>query len=332
MRKIQRRIAQRKQAVIKHTKHTAKKATMLSLPSYTPSPQKKIAIIQTGSYGDNINSTLMLKPLKQAYPDCIIDVHTSTLFGSAFHNNPYITNVFQHHADTKDSALHLTLTIPEQLVGRGYDMTFAPHPMFNHGNWNSIKHPELGDNLICAWIRALEHADIPYEWPLETVLRLTNDEIVKVTTMRNSIPHMHSCRNILMEVQGESGQSFWTPQWTMEVAKHLLNGSTNLFISRRNDSNDVQELKRHAPDHVFFVGGLTLRECAELFNHCQAFFSVSSGLSNVCNTNWCKKDIKWFEVINSPVVTSAPIRSDGKTFWLENNLDAFINMLKSQQI
>lgn len=302
------------------------------VPIYSASEKRsKIAIIQTGSWGDNINSTLMLRPIKQAYPDCIIDVHTSTLYGSAFHNNPHITNVIQYPADTKDTALHLALVIPDHLVGRGYDQTFSPHPMFNHGNWNSLKHPELGDNLICAWMRALEHANIPYEWPIESILKLTQEEIAKVRDFRSRIPNMANCRNILMEVHGESGQSFWTPEWTMRVAKHLLDGATNLFISRKNDNYDVQELKRLAPDNVFFVGNLTLRECAELFNHCQAFFSVSSGLSNACNTNWCKKDIRWFEVTNSPAVTSAPIRATGKIFWHDDNIDAYINMLKEHQ-
>lgn len=304
-----------------------------TMPIYTSAEKRtKIAIIQTGSWGDNINSTLMLPPIKKAYPDCIIDVYTSTLYGSAFYNNPYITNTIQHQANTKDEALHLALVIPDQLIGRGYDMIFSPHPMFNHGNWNSIQHPELGDNLICAWIRALEHAGISYEWPLETVLRLTNEETATVRNFINNIPNIDNSRNILMEVHGESGQSFWTPQWTMDVCKYLLNGQTNLFISRKNDSHDIQELKRIAPNSVFFVGHLSIRECAELFNHCQAFFSVSSGLSNACNTNWCKKDIKWFEVVNSPAVTSAPIRSSGKVFWYDNDITAFISMLKEQQI
>ncbi len=306
---------------------------MTTIPTYPAEDKRtKIAIIQTGSWGDNINSTLMLRPLQQAYPNCVIDIHTSTHYASAFYNNPHITNIIQYRAESKNDALHLTLTIPNQLIGRGYDMTFAPHPMFNHGNWNSLRHPELGDNIICAWIRALEHAGIQYDWPVETVLRLTEQEIIKVKQFVQQISSMSESRNILMEVHGESGQSFWNPTWTMEVAKHLLNGSTNLFISRHNNSYDVQELQRIAPNRVFFVGHLTLRECAELFNYCQSFFSVSSGLSNACNTNWCKKDIQWFEVTNSPAVTSAPVRSENKVFWHTNDIEVFINMLKSRGV
>lgn len=301
------------------------------MPTYAKSDTRmKIAIIQTGSWGDNINSTLMLRPIKKKFGSSVIDVYTSTLYGSAFHNNSYINNLIEYRADTKNDALHLTLTIPEQLVGRNYDLILSSHPMFNHGNWNSINHPELGDNLIYAWVRALEHNNIPYDMPLETILELTRKEIENVLEyMYNIRP---ATRNILMEVSGESGQTFWNPNWTIEVSKYLLDGNTNLFISRKNDSDDIQELERWAPNNVFFVGHLTIRECAELFNHCQVFFSVSSGLSNACNTNWCKKDIKWFETVNSPAVTSAPVRSSGKVFWYKDDIGAFISMLKDNQI
>ena len=316
-------------------KNNTQRPKMITLPPpvYTDADKQiKIAIIQTGSWGDNINSTLMLKPLKQKFPDSIIDVHTSTTYASAFKNNPYINNLIQYQANDKNEALHLTLTIPPMLMGHNYNITYAPHPMFNPENWTSINHPEIGDNLICAWIRALEHTDVPYTMPLETILQLTDEEVNRVQEYCQHVPDMQNRRAILMEISGESGQTFWSPSWTIEVSKYLLNGSTNLFISRKNDSNDVQELRALAPGCVHFVGQLSIRECAELFNRCHAFFSVSSGLSNACGTNWCKKDIKWFEVVNSPAVTSAPIRKEVKTFWYINDCDKFIEILKSKGV
>jgi hypothetical protein len=176
----------------------------------------------------------------------------------------------------------------------------------------------------------LEDADIPYTLPLESSLRLLPQEVEKVAQFLRGIDR--SRRNILMEVQGESGQTFWDGTWTVEVGKYLLDGRTNLFLSRRHMDHDFQQLASHAPGCVHFVGGLSIRECAELFNHCDVFFSVSSGLSNACNTNWCKKDGKWIETINSPTVSSAPIRSQGKVFWHDNNLGAFLRMLKKHGI
>jgi len=206
--------------------------------------------------------------------------------------------------------------------------------MVNPDKWTSTKTGTLGTNLICAWVRALEDADIPYTMPLESIMQLTTAEVDKVRRYCGAI-NMDR-KNVLMEVHGESGQTFWTPHWTKIVGKALVNNpNVNLFISRRHNAEDVQELAGIAPGRVHFVGGLTLRECAELFNRCHAFFSVSSGLSNACNTNWCKKDIEWIETVNGDgnggsVVHSAPIRSEGKTFWYDNNLDAFVNMLREK--
>lgn len=302
-------------------------------PDYSNSdgPAERIAIIQPGSWGDNINSTLMLKPLKAHWPDSVIDVYTSTLYAGAFHNNPHITNIVKYKAEQKNEALHLVHVIPTDLKGKGYTRIFNPHPMINPDKWTSLK-SNAGTNIICAWIRALEDLDIPYKMPLQTILRLTKEEIQNVNNWLRQVDNMNNHRNILMEVHGESGQSFWNDNWTMRVCKHLLNGKTHLFISRRHNGSDIKELQGHAPGKVHFVGHFSIRECAELFNKCQCFFSISSGLSNACNTNWCKDEITWIETINSEAVSSAPIRKEGKTFWYENDLDKFIGMLKEQGI
>lgn len=295
-----------------------------------PHDNTKIAIIQTGSWGDNINSTLMLQPLKARYPQSRIEVHTSTYFGSAFANNPYIDKLIKHPSTDKNSSLHLAVILPPKLSG--YDIVFNPHPMFNGDKWTSIKHPELGTNLILAWVRALEHNDIEYTLPLQTILQLTADEVRNVDAFCSKVDKFADSRNILMEVAGESGQSFWTPQWTVTVGKHLLNGNTNLFISRRDNGSDIASLQQYAPGRVYFVGGLTIRECAELYNRCHAFFSVSSGLSNACNTNWCRNNVTWVEVVNSLQCSSAPIRAEGKIYWHHNNVNEFIGMLQSRNI
>ena len=219
------------------------------------------------------------------------------------------------------------------IKNRGYDHVFAPHPMFNQECWVSSHHPELGVNLIYAWVHALERAGINCPIPPQSVLKLTENEIRRVSDFCEKIKDFKTKRNVLMECHGESGQTFWDHTWTVEVGIYLLkHKDTNLFISRRHSSSDVNRLKQEAPGRVYFVGDLSLRECAELFNRCQIFMSVSSGLSNACNTDWCKDDIKWIETVNSHAVTSAPIRKKDKIFWLENDLDKFKKMLSENGI
>lgn len=288
---------------------------------YSPN-QQAIAIIQPGCWGDNINSTLMLKPLRAKYPTANIDVYTSTRYASAYYNNPYINNILEADAHTKNEALHLVHTIPKIISTSNYYKIFNPHPMINPGNWNSIKHPHFGDNLIYAWVRALEHENIEYEMPLETILQLTSEEVTKINQYFEHVKPL--ARNILIEAGHESGQSHFTYEWLSKIVKYLANGETNIFISIASDGG-LNELL--AIPNVHFVGRLSIRECAEIFNRCDAFFSVSSGLSNACNTNWCKKDIKWFEAVNSPAVTSAPIRSEGKHFWYKNDIDGYMRLI-----
>jgi hypothetical protein len=288
--------------------------------------QHAIAIIQPGSLGDNFNSTLMLKPIKAKWPNAIIDIYTSTKYASAFHENPLINNTIEIQSYDKNSSLNLVHVIPPLLENRGYTKIYNPHPMINPDKWTSLKHNDIGVNLICAWIRTLEHDDIDYNWPLETILRLNDGETHKVDDFWNVVPK--NCRNILIEAGHESGQSYFTEAWLFKICKYLLDGNTNIYISRASDEN-VNTINDFSPGHVYFVGSLSVRECAHLFNKCDAFFSVSSGLSNACNTNWCKKDIKWFEAINSEAVSSAPIRKEGKNFWFKDDLDGYIEFIKS---
>ncbi len=296
------------------------------IPQYATSDTVRIAIVQPGCFGDNINSTLMLQPLK-SHLNCTIDVFTTTTYASAFLNNDLIDNLIQFSSTSKNDALHHMITIPPLLSGCGYTHIFNPHPMQHPDKWTSVRHGELGTNLICAWVRALEEYDVPTTGKFQTILRLTSAEVENVNRFVAKIPHFGNHKRNLMEMHGESGQTFWDHRWTVAVTEKLCGQGQMMFASRRETGDDFKYLKSKFPNLFYQVSELTIRECAELFNRCQRFFSVSSGLSNAVNTNWCKTDIEWIETINSEVVSSAPIRRDGKVFWMDNNLDNFLKQL-----
>lgn len=287
----------------------------------------KIAIVQGGAWGDNINSTLMLKPIRNKYSDAIIDIHTSTRYQSAFENNPYINNVIKHTTYDKNSSIDIARTVPSTISSE-YDIVIASHPMFRPGQWNSVKNPQLGENLILSWVRTLEQLNIEYD-QIQTTLRLTQQEIRVadnfVTNLNNSN------KNILMEIHGESGQTFWDHRWTMAVGEYLCKKGYNVMISNLSYRDDIKYLtdKYH---NAKWVGQFTLRHCAQIFNHCYCFISVSSGLSNACNTDWCKKDIKWFEIVNSLTCSSCVLRSDGKVFWHENDYNKLIQKMEQHGV
>lgn len=309
-------------------KQPEKPKMTVEIPRYTHDETKKIAIIQGGAWGDNINSTLMLIPLKNHFKDSIIDIHTSNIYGNAFDNNPYVDNVLKHKCHDKNDAINLAKSLPSKLQESNYDIISTPHPVFNHDKWSSAQHPEWGENLIFAWVRAIEDLSVPYD-KLETVLKLTDAEIKRANDKLNNIPK--DKKKVLMEIHGESGQTPWNPHWTKTVGSYLCDRGCVLLISHKGMREDIKYLSDRYRSQIFYVGDLSIRECAEVFNNSDAFISVSSGLSNACNTNWCKKSVKWFEVVNSITCSSAAIRSDNKTFW-HKGLDGFIELLKGTEL
>lgn len=290
--------------------------------------QQNIAIIQPGSWGDNVNSTLMLKPIKIAFPKCQIDIYTTQPYYSAFDNNPYIDNAIIAQVSGKDTCLNYVNIYPSLIKNKGYDIIINASPCINGGGWNSSWNPQLGENLIYSWVNALEKNNIQYNLPLETHLYLRQEEIESVNKYLRSLSLTAKSRyKVLMEVEGESGQSFWTPHWTHDVCKMLAANDKTIFISKREMDPTLIHLTMTYPDRIFFVGHLSIRQCAELYNRCDAFISISSGLSNACNTNWCNKTNKWIEVVNSEVCSSMPIRREGKVFWHQNDLSKFLSRL-----
>lgn len=306
---------------VKRARHPAKQPEPLPTPE--EGARMRIAFVQLGSWGDCINSTLMFAPIKRKWPNCRLEVHTTTLYASAFHNNPYVDALHQTPAATKAQVFSLYDVVPKRITG--YDKVLTPAPILYRDQWRSAKHPELGYNLWCTFLKVMEDNGIDYELPVQGVLRLTDGERDKGAA--EAAPHAGK-RRILMEVHGESGQTFWDDNWTLKVGRHLLRDGTALFISNRNKTNAIQQLQQLG---AVFVGGLTLRECAELYNHCNAFLSVSSGLCNACNTDWCNRNTtsKWFEVVNSNSCDSSVLRRDRKTFFYENNVDKYIELLKA---
>jgi ADP-heptose:LPS heptosyltransferase len=92
----------------------------------------KIAFIQLGSWGDNVNSTMMLKPIKNKYPGCTIHVHTTDLYASAFINNPHVDQIHTTSAANKAACFDLYNVIPKAVESSGlYDKVFIPAPILH---------------------------------------------------------------------------------------------------------------------------------------------------------------------------------------------------------
>lgn len=295
----------------------------------------KIGFVQLGSFGDCINSTLMIEPIvnhfTNDYGHVELDVITTTFYRDAFVNCPNVNRIIAYEAKSKKAAFDLYNSIPASIANnKSYDKVFVPAPILLPNHRNSLKHPEFGNNLICTFMRALEEEGIDYKFPVKTQLRLGIDEINEVNKFINNIGfNTYNPRFILMEVHGESGQTYWNDNWTNKVLDYLTTDPNNIiFVSRRELTKNVKSFIDNGKN-VIDASKLSLRCCGELFNRCDVFIGVSSGLTNICNTSWCKKNIQWFEAVNSPTVCSAPLRETDKNFFFDDDCDGFIRLLKS---
>lgn len=285
-----------------------------------------IAIIQPGSWGDNINSTMMLIPLKNKYPSSQIDVYTTKQYASAFHNNTFIDNIISADIEGKNDSLNFVHVYPPLLENKGYTHIINASPFINPNDWSSGLYPQLGENLMLSWCKALEKINVHYDLPLRTILMPTIEE--KKRAESKILPYVTNSKiKNLAEIHGESGQTFWNHEWTEKVVQKLVDFDQVIFISHNGMTDQIKRLQSKYPLNVLYVGDLSIRECTYVFNQCDRFFSVSSGLSNACNTNYCKTSIRWVEVVNSLVCSSAPIRKEGKVFWHDNNITKFIDWL-----
>ena len=281
----------------------------------------KIAIIQTGCWGDNVNSTLMFAPIRRKYPDSTINVFTAERYHTPFVRNPHINEIIKLPSSSKNDALHLMNTVKPT----GYDLVIRNHPMLNK-TWSSHKNPQLGENLILSWVNWLETNDVQYEMPLTTDLILSDEEqrapiefIEKLSKDRKGI--------VLIEAESESGQSFWNGQWTDVVARKLQTMGYIILINSVREASLAQNLQIMTNNRIVWVGNHTLRTIAAFYDHSDAFISVSSGLSNACNTQQRKIIRNWIEVVNSLTCSSNVIRSTGKTFWHDNDLNKFCDWI-----
>lgn len=281
----------------------------------------RVALISTGCFGDCINSTLCFEPIKKHYGNCTIDVYTSTKYHTAFINNPHINKLHQVQADTKHDALHLN----EIIKPRDYDLVIKGHPLFNRV-WDSTQHPQLGENLILAWVSALEANNIPVELPLTTSLHLTDEELDWCNNFINRFAKNQKIA--LMECEGESGQSPWREDWTPSAIRTLIAKGYIVLASCVAQKTIIQNMQIQHKNKVIWVGGASIRTVSGMFDHCDLFISVSSGLSNACNVAQRRPINKWIEVVNDLTCSSNVVGCNDKVFWHRNNKDDFCDYLR----
>jgi ADP-heptose:LPS heptosyltransferase/SAM-dependent methyltransferase len=241
----------------------------------TAQPQFAIAIFHAA--GDILNCTPIARQLRLDHPDAKITWITSERFAFLLDQNPHIDELIALPGDPK--------ALPDRMEEfrqmRPWTRFFDPAPYRNYKL-------APGGSLL-EIIRA--SADLRWSAPPRSVMRLRPEEVEEARAYWATLP---DGPKILLETDFLSDQSPWVDDCAFEVLDVLADLDPVLVFSARRCPPFLEALKaRHAKT---FWCELGFRPNAELYNLCDAFIGVSSGLSCLSLTDWCRRDVPSLEL------------------------------------
>jgi ADP-heptose:LPS heptosyltransferase len=290
------------------------------------------------SWGDVVISSCIAKAIKEQKPDWKVTYYTSTTYGNALHNNPDIDELIEKKTQGKDDAFaqwgHVRTDVEKD---NKFDKVIIPWAgVLPRGDWKLKEDHKGPNNFMWSCPRAIQELGLTFKGSIQTYLYQTKEEVDKAREFVTKL-NKDSHKLIMMETAGFSCQTHWKPNWTRKAVELLIKryGRLHLFISGGGEvPDDIKNLqKKHNSDAVkiHYMSNFTLREMSALFNHCDIMFSVSSGTANACMTHMCRKNIKWFELVNDSCWDSVPMGNiKNKLIYRKNNMDEYFRLVNSR--
>jgi ADP-heptose:LPS heptosyltransferase/SAM-dependent methyltransferase len=240
----------------------------------TPRPEFGIAIFHAA--GDILNCTPIARQLRLDHPDARITWITSERFAFLLDQNPHIDELMAVPGDPKALADRME----EFRRLRPWTRFIDPAPYRNY-------QLAPGGSLL-EIIRA--SAGLTWSAPPRSVMRLKPEEIAEARAYWATLPEG---LRILLETDFLSDQSPWTDACAFEVLDVFRDLDPALVFTSRRRPAFLDELQARHPK-VFWCE-LGFRPNAELYNLCDAFIGVSSGLSCLSLTDHCRRDVPSLE-------------------------------------
>lgn len=295
----------------------------------------KIAIMQLASWGDVIISTCIPKLIKQQRPNDHITFYTSSVCEGAVQNNPDIDKLIVKKVKNRGEAFDVWGHVTKKAKTEDYDKIITPWAgVLPEKDWRLKKNHNGHNNFMWSYPRAAQTLGLKFEGTIKTYLYPTDQEKQKITNYINNLD-TDNAKLIMMEIQGNSCQTHWNPSWTKEAVRLLKQKITkfHLFISHGGEKPEyIKELQQtcKGKQQIHYMNNFSLREMSVLFNHCHIMFSVSSGTANACMTHQCKKNIKWFELVNDKKWDSTPMGAKSKYIYRQNNMKEYFKIVSTQ--
>lgn len=145
--------------------------------------------------------------------------------------------------------------------------------------------------------------------PVETVIRLTDDEtehVINWIATQNINQYRYK---VLVECSSKSGQSFMTPALAIAVAMQVLKTEPDTcFIFSTHEQLNL-------PDQRLIHGGaLNLREVALLTKSMDAFLGCGSGVTVVATSGAAKPDLPNIQILKRSTSVYASFKHDFEYF------------------
>ncbi len=248
--------------------------------SMSQKPHIGIAIFH--ALGDILNATIIARQIRADNPEAHIVWYTADRYAFALDGNPDVDQVIALEGDP----YKLDEQIDHLRTMRTWDAFYVPAPYLAYN-----KYP--GGDLTELMLATYDH---PITVPLRPVIVLTDSEVERARQWWSQLPSDRP--RILVETEFFSQQSPWDRSYAFAMVELLKELRPIFVFTAKNRPPYFDELIEVYPDCHWC--NLPFRLNAELYNLCDAFIGVSSAISCLSNSIWCRQDVPHIEVVSGP--------------------------------
>jgi len=248
------------------------------------SERKQYGIAVFHHIGDVLCSTPIAKQLKADDPNCHITWFTSHAGEVSVRHNPHIDEIIVLEGDQ----YALDGEIPNLRNLKDWARFFAPAAYLNYEAipGGSIMNPK-GTIFGIVKSAAKLNWTVPFTFPFV----LSSEEKLEAERFWENLP---AGIKILVETDYRSEQSPWRDDWNYDLLDEFRDLDPVFVFTAKNRPPFLERFQARHPKSLWCH--LPFRLNAELFNRCDAFVGVSSGLSCLTYSEYCRTDVPRIEV------------------------------------
>ena len=236
----------------------------------------RYAIAVFHNRGDVLAGTPIARQLKADDPRCHITWFTSDMGEPMLRGNPHVDEVVV----LKGDPLGLAAELPRLRASERWARFFTPATHMNVGASSTA----TAGAQVSAYADAQASAQLAWTEPFEFTLRLSDDEVKQARRYWSRLP---AGVKILVESEFMSDQSPWTNEWAADLFEAF--GELDpvfVFSGLADPCLDPELTAKHSK---IIDCREPMRLNAELFNLCDAFIGVGSGISTMSYSDWCRR-------------------------------------------